>query len=104
MTTNLGGENFAGGKLKETGNSHWFSTTLGTNNETGFTALPGGFRYDDGTFSLPGLTGYWAYWWSSTEINTNNAWYRFIRHNDNYLNRLSTASGVYGLSVRCVKD
>lgn len=39
----LGGEYLAGLKLKEAGTDHWIGINIGTN-ESGFTALPGGFR------------------------------------------------------------
>ena len=40
-----------GGKLKETGTAHWISPNTGATNESGFTALPSGNRFYDGTFS-----------------------------------------------------
>jgi len=45
LTDYLGGEDIAGAKLKETGITHWNRPNeLETTNETGFTALPGGYR------------------------------------------------------------
>jgi uncharacterized protein (TIGR02145 family) len=45
-----GGRSDDGGKLKETGTTHWKSPNGDATNETGFTALPGGIREEDGTF------------------------------------------------------
>lgn len=42
LTTHLGGDSISGGKLKETGTSHWANPNTGASNETGFTALPAG--------------------------------------------------------------
>ncbi len=100
LTDYLGGESVAGGKLKETGYTHWNSPNTGATNETGFTALPGGYRSSNGTFASVGTYGYW---WSATETNAENARPRYVY----YLNSL-----VYrnyhdkrsGLSVRCVRD
>src|ERR1035437_4836347 len=60
----LGGEGVAGGKLKETGLTQWLSPNTGATNESGFTALPGGFLFFDGTFKY---VCYCGVWWSSTE-------------------------------------
>jgi len=63
----LGGEDEAGGKLKEAGNSHWSSPNTGATNESGFTALPCGARVN-----FTGYLGFgsYAYFWSSTESST----------------------------------
>lgn len=100
LITYLGGENIAGGKLKEKGTRHWSSTNPGATNESGFTALPGGSRYSNGFyFTMKNL----GYWWTSIEGKTLNGWYRSI------YNRNSVVSRNYydltnGFSVRCVKD
>ena len=100
LTNYLGGESIAGGKLKETGTTHWNNPNTGATNETGFTALPGGYRYDNGAFYYVGFKGFW---WSSTEYDIYNAWSRFIHNGDGNVYR-DFYSLYYGLSVRCVRD
>jgi len=100
LTKYLGGESTAGGKLKEIGTNHWKSPNEGASNESGFSAIPGGYRYQDGTFQTK---GYLAYWWSSTEDNEENASFRRINYvsSDIYkLNYLKT----HAFSVRCIKN
>lgn len=99
LTDYLGGTSVAGGKLKETGTTHWSSPT-GATNETGFTALPGGSRYDDGTFRNIRVHGYW---WSATEGNAADAWYRYMSVNFSNILRFSRDKEV-GFSVRCIRD
>jgi len=97
LTTFLGGEYIAGGKMKST--SGWENNGNG-NNSSGFTALPGGNEYRNGFFN--GRLGR-AYFWSSTETSSTNAWNRHL-----YSNREDMSCDIYskthGFSVRCVKD
>ena len=96
----LGGEDGAGEKLKEKGDAHWDSD-MGATNESGFTALPGGYRNASGEFGGIRHEGYWR---TSTEYNTYFAWYLAIV--SGYKN-ISKDYNVYkenGLSVRCIKD
>ncbi|HOE05732.1 MAG TPA: fibrobacter succinogenes major paralogous domain-containing protein, partial [Bacteroidales bacterium] len=99
LTDYLGGESLAGGKLKETGTTHWSSPNTATN-ETGFTALPGGYRYYNGSFYN---FGYYGYWWSATEFSTSNAWDRSMLYSYSNVIRNSSNKEV-GFSVRCVRD
>lgn len=96
----LGGDAVAGGKLKETGTTHWNDPNTGATNESGFTALPGGTRYRSGSFLDMGR---YAYFWSSTEIYSLNAWYRSLYYNYSQVYRYGMVKH-YGFSVRCVKD
>ena len=100
LTTYLGGIGIAGGKLKEAGLTHWISPNTGATNETGFTALPGGYRVPNGTYNDFGIYGYW---WSSTEYSTTTAWDRRLNYNSNGLNR-NYFNETCGFSVRCLKD
>ena len=85
-------------KMKTT--TGWDYNGNGTNS-SGFSALPGGFHYPDG--SLWGLGGS-GYWWSSTEYenNTNRSWARVMTDNDKAYRYYWVKS--CGYSVRCVKD
>ena len=100
LTNYLGGESVAGGKLKEADTIHWNSPNAGATNETGFTALPGGYRSDDGNFFYVGFDGYW---WSASELGVNYAWYKEIMF---YNNGVRALNGLKrnGFSVRCLKN
>ena len=96
----LGGTGVAGGKLKETGLTHWIDPNTGATNETGFTALPGGGRGSNFDFNSIGYVGGW---WSSTEYQTDQAWGWYLINNDSDVDRGQCAKGN-GYSVRCVRD
>jgi len=100
LTNHLGGESAAGGKLKETGTTHWLSPNTGATNTSGFTALPGGYRNVDGAFTSIGYTGYW---WSSTEYPAYGAWRRYMTYDSSNVSGYLNLE-AYGFSVRCVKD
>jgi uncharacterized protein (TIGR02145 family) len=98
LTTFLNGENGAGGKLKETGLTHWNSPNTGATNETGFTALGAGSR--GSTFFGIGTD---ADFWTSTEYNGGSSWNRFISSSNNNVHKLFSGK-QNGFSIRCVKD
>ncbi len=101
LTTYLGGENVAGGKLKETGTTHWRSPNAGATNESNFTALPGGIRNVNGSFKAIGDDGYW---WSATEAgSTGKVWYRNMNYNNEGVVRVGN-NKINGHSVRCIMD
>jgi uncharacterized protein (TIGR02145 family) len=100
LTTFLGGEDIAGGKLKETGTTHWLTPNTGATNESDFTALPGGYRYYTGLFSYLGNRGFW---WSSTEHSVSQGYFLTMSSIFDFVNRDGT-NKQYGFSVRCIKD
>lgn len=100
LTSNLGGEPQAGGKMKEAGTSHWASPNTGATNSSGFTALPGGYRDDGGYFD--NLT-YHTYHWSSTHGGTDFAWYRGFYNNTGNVGRYYDYKSN-GFSCRCIHD
>ena len=101
LRTFLGGETIAGGKLKETGSTHWISPNTGATNSSGFTALPSGRReYDNGTFINNGYDGFW---WTSSAYNPDYSWYYDLHYTFASINRANFHK-QYGFSVRCVKD
>jgi len=99
LTTFLGGWNIAGGKMKETDTLHWSPPNTGATNETGYTALPGGYRYANAIFSS--LT-YWTIFWSSNEQDSN-AWMTYLSYIYATI-ELSNTIKDYGCSVRCLRD
>src|SRR5690554_3287163 len=100
LTDYLGGEGVAGGKLKEIGTTHWNTPNTDATNETGFTALPGGYRYDNGTFSRIGGTGGW---WSAAENSADDASLRYMFYNYGLVSRYVNGKEL-GFSVRCLRD
>ncbi|MEI6089180.1 MAG: fibrobacter succinogenes major paralogous domain-containing protein [bacterium] len=100
LSTYLGGDPEASGRLKEAGTRHWPSPNASATNESGFTALPGGFRVDTGSFSFIGSIGHW---WSSKPHNASNALSLALFADDSGPNLFVGPKGS-GFSVRCVKD
>lgn len=100
LTTYIGGESTAGAKLMEEGNVHWQTPNYSQTNETGFTALPGGYRSTAGTYNSIRRYGYW---WTSTEYSSAYAYCRSILYSYAYVDRSNTGKEG-GFSVRCVKD
>jgi uncharacterized protein (TIGR02145 family) len=96
----LGGKLMAGGKLKEAGLSHWNDPNTAATNSNGFTALPGGFRYIDGSFMNLNTFGIW---WTTTLRTDIDAFRRDMYYNKSEI--YATGSFLYmGFSVRCIKD
>jgi uncharacterized protein (TIGR02145 family) len=100
LTTFLGGESIAGGKLKEQGTVHWESPNTGATDEYSFKAVPGGDR-DPGS-------GFWSFgtsgmWWSRSEVDAILVHCRALNYNaasvENFDGNKKSA-----FCVRCIKD
>jgi uncharacterized protein (TIGR02145 family) len=102
LITFLGNHSIAGGKMKEAGTIHWLPPNTDATNVSGFTGLPGGHRFGNGDFGYIRLYGIW---WSSTQYQAFQAWYRVLRYNTAFIYRSHHAfTRRYGFSVRCIQD
>jgi len=100
LTDYLGGIEKAGAKMKST--SGWVENENGNGNGTnlsGFSGLPGGYRASNGTFRYLGMN---SSWWSSSGVNSSNAWGRDLRSSRSSLTR-TEFDKKSGVSVRCLK-
>lgn len=107
LTNYLGGLSEAGGKMKETGTMNWEEPNTGATNESGFTALPGGFRSQStGVF-------YWikkrGEWWEIGGSNfPNETSLIFLEYDKSGIGRgypmPYDAAKKRGVYVRCIKD
>lgn len=96
----LGGYAIAGGKLKEAGIAHWSSPNTGATNSSGFTAIPNGYKVTSGyLINSKNIASFWT----STELNSHNAWHYTMYHNTPWLS-CTAVNKNYGHSVRCVLD
>ena len=100
LTTFLGGEAIAGGKMKEAGLAHWKSPNTGATNSSSFSALPGGSTYGSGSF---GNLAYNAFFWASSQYDVSYRWGRSL---DNYVENVirNYYYKTNGFSVRCLND
>jgi uncharacterized protein (TIGR02145 family) len=73
---------------------------LSKNNSSGFSALPGGYRYGDGNFYSQ---SYFGYWWSATEYLASFAYYRGLYGSYEYLHR-NDYYKQNGFSLRLLRD
>ena len=95
-----GGSSTAGAKLKSA--TGW-KAYIGITNEDafGFSALPAGYRYYDGSY---GIEGKFAGFWSCTEDGSNGASAMNLYYTDADANLYGKRYKTSGYSVRCVKD
>ncbi len=100
-TSTVGWQNStAGGAMKETGTTHWITPNTGATNSSGYYGLPGGIRSENGQYNLISNRGYW---WTSTETNATDAWYRPLHNFTTDIPRNYSYKRC-GFSLRLVKD
>jgi uncharacterized protein (TIGR02145 family) len=100
LTNYLGGEGTCGSKLKEAGTAHWYYPNAFATNESGFSALPGGYRYSIGLYYYIFSNGGW---WTTTQNSATVAWYRYMYYNYSSVDRTFN-SKANGYAVRCIKN
>jgi uncharacterized protein (TIGR02145 family) len=100
LTSFLGGDSVAGGKVKEQGYAHWVSPNTGATNESGFNALPASSRSYLGTYAEPGFA---CSFWSSTEMPPPGGHCHFLQANSSVFTHYYYDK-QNGFSVRCLKD
>ncbi|MDR0518056.1 MAG: hypothetical protein LBH25_13545 [Fibromonadaceae bacterium] len=87
----------AGKYLKAT--SGWKESGNGED-KFGFSALPGGYSYSDGSF---GNVGYYGSWWNASEYSSSYALIRYVYYyGEGAYNDNSDKSRLQ--SVRCLQD
>jgi len=87
----------------EAGTGLWFSPNEGATNSSGFSGLPGGYRYYDGYYDY---MGYLGDWWSIFQFDFSFAWYRELDYGTTFVSRYFTSVNVAqaGWGVRCLRD
>jgi uncharacterized protein (TIGR02145 family) len=89
-----------GTKLKSSQYWRSYSGVPTGTDDYGFSALPAGYGFSDGSFYS---AGYYGNWWSATEYDADYAYYRGMYYDDESVGRYYyDKTGLY--SVRCVQD
>ena len=96
----LGGSLIAGGKMKETGLTHWQEPNLAADNSSGFTALPGSFRVSAGYFST--FAG--GDWWTSTLTSGGIPYNLNVEYDETGIYIMTDLAKTAGVSVRCIEN
>jgi uncharacterized protein (TIGR02145 family) len=100
LTTVLGGDGVAGGKMKEPGTTHWNSPNTGADNSSGFTGLGAGYRFNFGLFKYILIS---EFFWTITEKDAGNAWTRYLYSESAGIQKLGREKND-GYSIRLIKD
>ncbi len=95
-------DTISGGRLKEAGTAHWDNPNTGADNESGFSALPGGIRFGSGEAAFYNIRSS-GVWWTNTAMTDSIAYNHGLARGSAGC-YLSFGSKKDGCSVRCIKD
>jgi uncharacterized protein (TIGR02145 family) len=114
LTRYLGGNQVAGGKLKDHYGQYWYSPNYWISNTFNFDAVPGGFRdfdtnlsYDtDNEFGFFLDLGKKGYWWTKNDLLSNDKWIFPVisMSNENTHIAKTTRYINVGASIRCIRN
>jgi uncharacterized protein (TIGR02145 family) len=106
----LGGAGIAGGRMKETGTTHWLYPNTGADNSSGFTAVGTGDRAWTSTGSFCCQQARSSLWSSSSSYTSGtSAYLNVIYLNYNSASHSMTLGSIgggqnFGFAIRCIKD
>lgn len=98
LISNAGGTSSAARNLKS--GSGWYNNGNGTNSK-GFSALPAGFMYENGSFCYENRYAY--FWTSTTDFQGNKPYYIGMDYSSDKV-KVELMERSYAFSVRCIKD
>ncbi|MGE5420707.1 MAG: FISUMP domain-containing protein [Chloroflexota bacterium] len=99
LSKSLGGDEIAGGKLKQAGTSSWKDPNTGATNSSGFTALPSG-RSGDKSMEFIGTS---TFFWTNVDDDDATSWCGALESSRGNLT-LYPVEKKNGFSVRCIKN
>ncbi len=100
LVTYLGGNKAAYKKMRHNSSS-WKSSSVESNNSSGFSALAGGYRFINGTYFN---ISYGALYWSASEKTDSTAWSRLLYYSKTKVQRSSKTKKTTAFSVMCIKN
>lgn len=102
LGTYLSGLSVAGGKMKQTGTSLWFTPNSGATNESGWTGLPGGDRGNGSSYLFNNLSLFGLFW-TNTSIDSDNSNFYFLQYTTPDLT-ITIENKKNGYSLRLIQD
>jgi len=92
--------NVSGGPMKSVGTTYWVSPNDYATNSSGFSGLPNGNRFTNGSYYSIGQN---SNWWSADQFNSQEAWFISMSTTGIENGHNHTDKNV-GYPVRCMRD